>query len=865
MKLSLGLLSLCVSLSLIAAPVKNLPTSFYSRKGLEKMPRLNWEKMAQVNVVDFGADNKGGKLCGPAFDKAVAELTAKGGGIIYIPAGVYRFRNPISDRKRVEDRTSWKKIDLKNIHFVGAGPEKTIIITDYDGIRNPGDPAPYLWNFGTSENISFRDLSFSIFPFFGMRSPRMGEGVFSLAFGGNKGVQVINVTCDQGRIAICFWGGNTNAWVVDCDVRNTGADAIKFDSCVDTVAAYNYIECNNDDGFSGLYMKAGPSKNNAFLYNTLVYNKGWGRGIAISGYSHKVVGNWIESQGMVGVLLHQVGFGSWRPNITSSNWTISENTIVRTDLHCKPSNMLIGHRYGGAIAGYVKQNGMVIADNKVVGTASNGINLSKYNKISGLVISGNTIAGNMEGGLIMAPKSDKDFLKDVTLVNNKILQNRDLSFKTANTVEMVKCDGNIIDTPTEVYKASSLKKDITKVIKKGRDMDLAVLKGFELKKESSGYTDMYLAARTMKTPKVQKVPTVGSKGPVIDVKKLGAKGDGKTSDTMIFINAIAALPKTGGTLKIPAGNYLLKPVTGKDSLPWTCIKQTLVIKDKKNISIVGAGAKTVLLFPSMNHEGLRLIGLENVIVRNLTLKMTGKSYHRKNRTPLDVVACENVIVNRVTSLDSIGYGLRFDASTSVLIDDCDIKNANQIGLNILGGWQVTVKKCRIINTRDHGIHIGSIGGIARLPMFIDIAANEIDGTREGQGISLCYGTELNVSGNKVSNAYQAGIAAYYVNAIFPLEKLAITGNTLTNCASGKLSYMRGAISCFNVSESKRRSKGRFMPVITGNTIDSTAANGVWIYKSDVENRAVVKDNVFKNVKLKDVVIDDAKAKPKNKK
>ena len=864
MKLSLGLLGVCLSLSLAAAPVRNLPDSFYNRKGLEKMPRLNWEKMPQVNVIDCGADNTGKKLCGPAFDIALKKLAAKGGGVVYIPAGIYRFRNPISDPKRVLDRVAWRSSGLNNIHFVGAGPEKTIIITDYDGVKYNGGQAPYLWSLSKSENISLRDLSFSLFPFFGMRSPRMGEGVFSLAFSGNKGVQVINVTCDQGRIPICFWGGNSDAWVVDCDVRNTGADAIKFDSCTDVVAAYNYIECNNDDGFSGLYMEAGLSKNNAFLYNTLVYNKGWGRGIAISGYSHKVIGNWIESQAMLGLLLHKVGYGKWRPDISSNDWTISENTFVRTDLHCKASNMLIGHRYYGAIAGYVKQDKMIISDNKIFGTASNGINLSRNNKINGLVISGNTIAGNMDAGLIMAPQTDKDYLKNVTLNNNKIVENRDFSFKAKNKIELVKCSGNIIDTPAEIYKNCTLKNDITKVIKKGRDMDMAVINGFELKKAASGYTDMYLAARTMKQPSVQKAPVVSSKGPVIDVKKLGAKGDGKTSDTEAFIKAIAALPKNGGTLNIPAGKYLLDPVNGMDTLPWTCIKHTLVIKDKSNITILGEGEKSVLLFPSMNHEGLRLIGLENIAVRNLTLKMTGKSYHRKNRTPLDVVACENVVLNEITSLDSIGYGLRFDACTSVLIDNCEVKNANQIGINILGGWQVTVRNNRIVNTRDHGIHIGCIGGIARFPMFIDIISNVVDGTREGQGISLCYGTELKVADNKVSNAYQAGIAAYYVNAIFPLEKLLITGNTVTNCAFGKLSYMRGAITCFNVSGTARRKKGRFMPVITGNTIDSTAANGIWIYKSDVGKRAIVKDNVFKNVKLKDVVIDDAVTKPKKK-
>ncbi len=865
MKLFTVLTAFCAALSLLAGPVKNLPDSFYNRKGLEKIPRLNWENMPLVNVLECGADNTGKELCGPAFDKALEKLKTKGGGIVYIPAGIYRFRNPISDRKKIQDRFAWKRMELKNIHFVGAGPEKTIIITDYDGIKYTGDPGPYLWNFGQCENISIRDLSFSIFPFFGMRSPRIGEGVFSLAFGGNKGVQVINVTCDQGRIPICFWGGNSDAWVVDCDVRNTGADAIKFDSCTDIVAAYNYIECNNDDGFSGLYMKAGPAKNNAFLYNTLVYNKGWGRGIAISGYSHKVIGNWIESQGMVGVLLHKVGFANFKPDITSENWIITDNTLIRTDLHCKPSNRLLGHRYNGAIAGYVKQNNMTISDNLILGTASNGINLSRYNKINGLVISGNTIAGNMNGGLVLAPKTQKDYLKNVTLKNNKIIGNHDFSLKTANKVELAECSGNVIDTPAEVNKNSSLEKDITKLVKKGRDSSLAILKGFELKKASSGYTDIYLAARTAKAPGSKgRLPLFKAAGQTINVRQFGARGDSITSDTAAFCKAIAALPPVGGILKIPAGTYLLKPLAGQDTLPFTCIKHTLLIKDKKNIKITGEGAKSILLFPSMNHEGLRLIGLENIAITNLTLKATGKSYHRKNRTPLDVVACKGVVIDNVTSQDSIGYGLRFDACTSVLIQNSKVINANQIGMNILGGWQITVRNCEIINSRDHGIHIGSIGGIARMPRFIDITGCKINGTREGQGISVCYGTEIKVSGNRVSNAYQAGIAAYYVNAIFPLEKLRITGNTMINCASGKLSFMRGAISCFYGTSPERRTGGRFTPVITGNKIESTAANGIWLYNCYAGDRAVVKDNVFKDVKLKDVVIVKAKTKKKKK-
>ena len=250
--------------------------------------------------------------------------------------------------------------------------------------------------------------------------------------------------------------------------------------------------------------------------------------------------------------------------------------------------------------------------------------------------------------------------------------------------------------------------------------------------------------------------------------------------------------------------------------------------DGENITIVGDGAESVLMFPSLKHEGLRLIGLENIVVRNLMLKATGESYHRKNRSPLDVVACNNVVLDKVTSLDAVGYGLRFDACTSVLMQECKVINSNQIGINLFGCWQVTIKDCEVVNTRDHAINVSSIGGVARMPMFIDILNCKIKGSREGMGISLCSGTELKVEACNVSDTYQPGVATYYANPIFPLEKVYISGNTLTNCNSGAYSIMRGAISAQNIPKRSRRRKGRFLPVITGNTIVSTRDYGIWL-------------------------------------
>src|SRR5438552_8444105 len=49
-------------------------------------------------------------------------------------------------------------------------------------------------------------------------------------------------------------------------------------------------------------------------------------------------------------------------------------------------------------------------------------------------------------------------------------------------------------------------------------------------------------------------------GKTFDVRRLGAKGDGKTVDTAAIQQALDEAGKAGGTVRIPAGTYLSKPL-----------------------------------------------------------------------------------------------------------------------------------------------------------------------------------------------------------------------------------------------------------------------------------------------------------------
>lgn len=848
MKLSLLLLGIVSGFTVTAGPVVNLPDSFYGRKGLEKMPRIDYAAMPSVNVRDCGADPSGKQTVNEAFDRALTQLKAKGGGVLYVPSGIYRFTSPVSSPV---GRTSWRQDNLNNIHIVGDGAEKSIITVDWDAYKNSGDPATYLWSFNNSQNISIRDLGFSQFPVFGMRSPRACEGVFALAFGGNTVVQVNRVNSDQGRMGICFWGKNKDAWVVDCDVRNTGADAIKFDSCSDVVAAYNYIENNNDDGFSGLHMKVAPSVNNAFLYNTLVYNHGWGRGIAISGKNHRVIGNWIEAQAMPSILFHPLGFKSSKPeDAVNSGHVVDDNTVIRGDLHSISGNRLAGHRYGGGMAiGYPFLD-LKVRRNLIAGCTGDGFGAVNFTstQIDGLLLADNRIVGNLGYGIGLRASKPGSFIRNLTMENNILTDNRNSILMFGNIV-VSRSNGNQIGQPGMVGKGES-------------PLQGVVPAGFEVKKNVAEYRDVYLSARNAPDEKGwRKVPAVTpGQGNIVNVRDFGAKGNGSDCDTAAFVKAIAALPSSGGMLRIPAGRYLIEPLPGNDSLPFTCIRHHLAITEKSNVHIVGEGEKSVLLFTSLKHEGLRLINLRDSSIRDLVLEVKGKSYMRKNRAPLDLVAGENLVIANVISRNSAGHGIRLDACTGVLFERCRIDKAGQIGLNLLGGRQIFVRDTVITDSRDHGINIGSIGGIGRVPQYISIENCEITGTREGHGVSVPYGDRIVIKNNRIKDTYQAAVAVYYTNAIFPVEKVDIVGNTMSNCAAGKLSYMRGVISLFHITAKARRSSGNSELLIEGNTIRSTPVNGIWVTGCKGMGKLTLKGNRFDGVGGEKIAIAEEQRK-----
>lgn len=126
---------------------------------------------------------------------------------------------------------------------------------------------------------------------------------------------------------------------------------------------------------------------------------------------------------------------------------------------------------------------------------------------------------------------------------------------------------------------------------------------------------------------------------VFSVKDFGAVGDGRTDDGPAFRKAIAAATSLAGkpaVIKIPSGNYFIKPDTAPlpkevkvrlqehvyseryETLPGKYARTHLMVQNVKNLTLQGEkGAVLVFSDPTMN--GLRLAGCRNCQVKDLVL------------------------------------------------------------------------------------------------------------------------------------------------------------------------------------------------------------------------------------------------------
>ena len=807
----LCLLSILTVETAAMSPVTNLPAAFYDRPGLEDMPRIDYESMAVVNVLDYGAVGDGVTFVNEAFDRAVA--LPPEGGVVYIPAGVYRFRPPsVSGPYCGVPNRPWKTCILW-----GRGPTVFLL----KRIAPPAHCTVCTWD-GPPTSVcaisgrTTADPRFSLGPCWlyipsplvepkGATDQRLWIGEIGIVFGG----------------AVRTFGWWTARCVIPVPTEST------FPTASMLLRPTTTSNCG-DDGIAAISTREGDDTRsilNRFLYNTVIGGK-WGRGITLGGENCEVIGNWVEQMVMAGIFSQARGHGAeYGGGHPVENAAIIGNTVIRANLSERIDNALPGHRYGGAIKVSHEISNAQIVGNRVYGGQADGIRIGPDGiEAIDLLVADNELAGNLGVGLNVQA-SGGTFVRGLSLVDNQFSQNTAGALRISGSVSDVTFKDN------EVY----LEPVSGKLVDITSSGVMVPPDGIHLQAEASAYVDYYYEARTAPLDNQwAPVPTGGPRADlsVVNVRDYGAVGDGIADDTAAFLAAIAAM-QDHSLLYIPPGTYSLYPVAGQDEVAYSQIKHHLLVQGYDDLHIVGEPGKTILLFHSPMHQGLRLLNVKNSSVTGLTLKLVDPPDYRMNRALLDISGCSHIRVERVHIQGASGPGLLLDSSDHLLVQECLIEDTRCSGISLLSCRQATVTGNVVENSGSHGIYLSWHGSISRFPQFTKISHNRVSGTKGGFGIAVASGDQIIVDNNHIEDTYQAGISLYQHHSLFG-RGMVVSNNTLERVGIGEFAITEGAITIL------RCRSGDFL--IENNRLN-TPQNGIWVSNSSLE-RLVIGENEY---------------------
>lgn len=177
----------------------------------------------------------------------------------------------------------------------------------------------------------------------------------------------------------------------------------------------------------------------------------------------------------------------------------------------------------------------------------------------------------------------------------------------------------------------------------------------------------------------------------INVKSMGAKGDGATDDTISFQNAIDKAISDGSAVFIPEGDFVVNRLYIEDS-----------------VHFFGQGVKSKLILKSQTTTNvLEFGGILNV--GGLTQRITGVTIEKLffdgnkdnvtisdpyNVEIIDAKNCENLTIRDCTLINAVGEAIDFDDVKDSLVDNCVTKNCNGYGIHM----STATKDCTITNS-----------------------------------------------------------------------------------------------------------------------------------------------------------------------
>jgi len=178
--------------------------------------------------------------------------------------------------------------------------------------------------------------------------------------------------------------------------------------------------------------------------------------------------------------------------------------------------------------------------------------------------------------------------------------------------------------------------------------------------------------------------------PVINVRQLGAAGDGVHDDSPAFSQAIAAASRSApSVIYVPAGRYLVASLKASG--------HTIQVQgDGASSALITKGPAPLLMFTNVG----------SVMMEDLTLSGQ-KSVEGGDYALLTAQDCSAIELINVAIRDSGGDGAHVRGSDTVRIDSCSFENCSRFGLRVTDtptlGNRREIVRCLVRGNESHGI------------------------------------------------------------------------------------------------------------------------------------------------------------------
>ncbi len=202
-------------------------------------------------------------------------------------------------------------------------------------------------------------------------------------------------------------------------------------------------------------------------------------------------------------------------------------------------------------------------------------------------------------------------------------------------------------------------------------------------------------------------PSVSIGSTTINVRNVGAKGDGQHNDTSAFQTAINSLPSTGGTITVPAGTYMIDALR---SINMRSHVRLLMSSGATLVAIPNSSSRSFVI-TATNVNNIEIGGGAIVGERARHIGTTGEW-----GMGIQILGSQNVYLHDFTVSDCWGDGLYIGGSGHIGVPSTD----------------VTVSQVVSNNNRRQGMSFGPVNRV----YVVNSAFNNTHGTKPEAGIDI---------------------------------------------------------------------------------------------------------------------------------